>query len=221
MGWGRGCSTTARPVPSSQKHSLLQGLLTEFSNIYPWNLWHQSRYKFHHPQSAPSAALRGLMLFHFQRFCLFIYKTILWHIPTRVYWAPGITFPLSACLRERDKHPQPQELTEADPLAVYKCLRLPMDCAEGRQWSWRSCWCGEPNTIPGWDGNPMLILLRAVAMRTHPGDCTAVGSRVYTGEAHTHALQHPHGTAQAGTSTRCSHSVRRNSTHSVSQCTTG
>lgn len=44
------------------KQSLLWGLLN-FSNIYPWNPWLQSKYKFHQPQLAPLTILQDLMLF--------------------------------------------------------------------------------------------------------------------------------------------------------------
>lgn len=113
-------------VPADKSTDFYEGYWLNFSNIYPWNFWHQSRYKFHHPQLAPSAALRGLMLFPFQRFCLFVYKTILWHTPSGVYWAPG-TISFVSLFKGGGGlsiHGHRNQWSRALG-GVYKCLRVP------------------------------------------------------------------------------------------------
>lgn len=49
--------------PADRSSHFYEGYWLNFSNVYPWNLWLQSKYKFHQPQLAPLTILQGLMLF--------------------------------------------------------------------------------------------------------------------------------------------------------------
>lgn len=79
------CSCCRASGWADRSSHFYEGYWLNFSNIYPWNLWLQSKYKFHHSQLAPSTILWGLMLFPFQNFCLFVYKTIPWPKSNRAY----------------------------------------------------------------------------------------------------------------------------------------
>lgn len=53
------------------------------------------------------------MLFPFQRFCLFVYKTILWLIPSGVYWAPGTISSVSLFKEGLSIHGSRNQLSKA------------------------------------------------------------------------------------------------------------
>lgn len=160
-------------VPADRSTRLYEGYWLNFSNIYPWNFWHQSRHKFHHPQSAPCEAR---CFFPFQRFCLFVYKTILWPIPSGAYWAQStISFISLSGGGGFSIHGRRNQLSRALS-RLYKCLRLPHSPEVVLLGEWAVNWgpagAGEPghSTWPGL-GAPRCPL----ALGTCPGDRTGAG----------------------------------------------
>lgn len=121
------------------------------------------------------------MLFPFQRFCLFVYKTILWLIPSGVYWAPGTISSVSLFTEGLSIHGFRNQLSKAlgKGLQMLTAPQGPETALPGGQ-----CTRGTPATPPGWSGSPTLILPHSMALATGPGDGTVAGSWLDIGEAH-------------------------------------